>query len=124
MSSLLPDHNSRKLLGLLLLGLFVTACGGGDKDETAAPAADLPDNRQEVKDYYAARPEFFAFKTLADLPADLTWEDGMDLPELGSDDAIKGGLNTARFPTSRAPCGPSDQIPTARFAPGCWTTPP
>ena len=109
MSSLLPDHNSRKLLGLLLLGLFVTACGGGDKDETAAPAADLPDNRQEVKDYYAARPEFFAFKTLADLPADLTWEDGMDLPELGSDDAIKGGTEYSQisdFPRTLRTIGP------------------
>ena len=109
MSSLLPDHNSRKLLGLLLLGLFVTACGGGPQDETAAPAADLPDNRQEVKDYYAARPEFFAFKTLADLPADLTWEDGMDLPELGSDDAIKGGTEYSQisdFPRTLRTIGP------------------
>lgn len=107
MSSLLPDHNSRKLLGLLLFGLFVTACGGGD--ETAAPAADLPDNRQEVKDYYAARPEFFAFKTLADLPTDLTWEDGMDLPELGSDDAIKGGTEYSQisdFPRTLRTIGP------------------
>ena len=109
MSSLLPDHNSRKLLGLLLLGLFVTACGGGPQDETAAPAADLPDNRQEVKDYYAARPEFFAFKTLADLPADLAWEDGMDLPELGSDDAIKGGTEYSQisdFPRTLRTIGP------------------
>lgn len=34
---------------------------------------------------------FFRFKTAADLPADLEWEDGSDLPDLGSPAATKGG---------------------------------
>jgi microcin C transport system substrate-binding protein len=108
MSSFLPDRNSRTLLGMFLLGLLVTACGG-DKNEATTLAADQPDNRQEVKDYYAARPEFFTFKTLADLPADLAWEDGMDLPELGSDEAIKGGTEYSQisdFPRTLRTIGP------------------
>ncbi len=35
--------------------------------------------------------KFFQFKTPADLPAGLVWEDGSDLPDLGSPDAKKGG---------------------------------
>ena len=34
---------------------------------------------------------FFQFKTLADLPTDLTWEDGQDLADIGSPEATKGG---------------------------------
>jgi len=36
-------------------------------------------------------PKTFEFKTIEDLPADLVWEDGMDLPEFGSPKAKKGG---------------------------------
>jgi microcin C transport system substrate-binding protein len=34
---------------------------------------------------------YFEFKTIADLPQDLEWDDGMDLPDLGDPNAIKGG---------------------------------
>ena len=33
-------------------------------------------------------PKFFQFKNLEDLPTDLAWEDGSDLPEIGSPKAI------------------------------------
>lgn len=35
--------------------------------------------------------KFFQFKTPADVPADLLWEDGSDLPDIGSPNAKKGG---------------------------------
>ena len=35
--------------------------------------------------------KFFQFRTPADLPADLEWQDGQDLPDLGSPEAKKGG---------------------------------
>jgi len=46
------------LIGLLVL--FLTACGGSGED---TPISDLeaPDNTQEVRDYYASKPEFFTF---------------------------------------------------------------
>lgn len=67
--------------------LFLTACGGSED----AVIEEVRDNTAEVEAYYAADPDFFSFKTLADLPVDLEWETGMHLPEIGSDDAIKGG---------------------------------
>lgn len=69
----------------VLLAVLLVACGGGAEEQ------DARDNTQEVLDYYAAYPDFFRFRTLADLPADLSWENGMDLPDLGSPLAIKGG---------------------------------
>lgn len=78
-----PIYGLMLTAGLLLL----TACG---KKEVVATAAKH-DARDEAKAYYAAHPEFFHFKTLAELPADLKWEDGSDLPEIGSPQAKKGG---------------------------------
>lgn len=50
-------------------------------------------SQEEVDQRIAAGefPKFFEFKTPADLPSDLEWEDGMDLPEIGSPEAKKGG---------------------------------
>ena len=36
--------------------------------------------------------EYFSFKTEADIPTDLVWEDGMDNPEIGDPRAVKGGV--------------------------------
>ncbi|MFM1894995.1 MAG: hypothetical protein RLZZ385_69, partial [Pseudomonadota bacterium] len=49
------------------------------------------DNSAEVEAYYAAHPDFFRFKTPADIPANLVWQNGNDLPEIGSPEAKKGG---------------------------------
>ena len=58
--------------------------------------------RQDAGDY-------FAFKTLADLPADLTWENGMEQPEIGDPKAKKGGTFTyyiTNFPPTVRQFGP------------------
>jgi microcin C transport system substrate-binding protein len=93
--------------------LLIPGCGDGGESFEAA------DNTEEVNEYYQtfkrvppelqARlnageiaqeefnremervPLFFQFRTLADLPDDLLWESGQELPEFGSPDAIKGG---------------------------------
>jgi len=93
-------------LGLLLAGslLLLGACA---KTEVAAKAKR--DARDEAKAYYAAHPEFFHFKTTADIPANLTWEDGSDLPEFADPAAKKGGtLNyyIADFPRTLRTVGP------------------
>lgn len=86
----------------------------GQEGETSEPTSvsetsEAPDNTQEVLDYYAAHPDFFIFATPADVPGDLAWENGSDLPEIGSPDAKKGGTWSARiqdFPRTLRLMGP------------------
>jgi microcin C transport system substrate-binding protein len=67
---------------------------------------------QEAVDARAAAGEFekfFQFKTPADIPADLEWEDGSDLPDIGSADAKKGGTlygSLSDFPRTLRLFGP------------------
>ena len=99
-------HVIRNLLFVLFLTSLLSACGGSDKVEEQAPTID---NTQEVLDYYAARPDFFSFKTIADLPTNLIWESGIDLPELGSEQATKGGTEYYQiqdFPRTLRRVGP------------------
>ncbi len=100
---------ARHLLSLVLapLALLFTACSGSKDD--AASSADARDNTAEVQAYYDAHPDFFVVKTPADLPADLVWEDGSDLPELGSPERIRGGTFNGRiqdFPRTLRTVGP------------------
>jgi microcin C transport system substrate-binding protein len=86
------------LAAVLLLG----ACGGKQTGEVV-------DNTAEVQAYYASKPEFFIFKTPADLPTDLEWENGADLPEIGSPNAKKGGtfnFYISDFPRTLRQLGP------------------
>jgi|UniRef100_UPI00404B906C microcin C transport system substrate-binding protein len=87
--------------GLLLL----SACG---KKETS-DGTPKHDARDDAKAFYAAHPEFFHQKTLADIPTDLKWDDGMDLPDLGSPEAKKGGMMSfwvQDFPRTLRTVGP------------------
>ena len=100
-------YNSRILL-ISLFVLFLTACGGSG-DDAATSELETPDNTQEVLDYYASNPEFFSYKTLADLPPSLTWENGEHLAEIGSPNAKKGGTEYTYiqdFPRTLRTVGP------------------
>ena len=95
------------IIGLLTL-LLLSACGGSPDDNQSA-AFPAIDNTEEVQAYYAERPDFFTFKTIADLPQDLTWENGDHLPEIGSPDAKKGGTEYVRlqdYPRTLRTVGP------------------
>ena len=95
-------------LMLLAVVLLLNACGGST-DEADAEAFEARDNTEEVQAYYAERPEFFTFKTLADLPTDLTWENGAHLAEVGSPNAVRGGTEYKRlqdFPRTLRTTGP------------------
>ena len=48
--------------------------------------SQLKTTRERLK-----KPEFFTFAQPGDVPQDLKWEDGMSEPEIGDDDAKKGG---------------------------------
>lgn len=103
--STMPIKNT---FGLLTIALVLASCGGPE-EEAQISAMPTRDNTQEVTDYYASKPDFFSFKTLADIPVDLEWENGMTLPEIGSPDAKKGGTEYGRlqdFPRTLRTTGP------------------
>ena len=118
-----------------VIGAFISGCGGGSKDDTAEfPPQDVT---AEVQEYYATykrvplefkaklasgavsqeefnstmekEPLFFSFKTLEDLPGDLLWENGMELEDIGSPNAVKGGTQYGAlqdFPRTLRRVGP------------------
>lgn len=80
---------------LILLGaVFLGSCS--DSDDTRFPPYD---NTQEVQDFWKSKPDFFQWKTIADLPPGLTWENGADVPEFGDPEAKKGGVFRDWHPT-------------------------
>ena len=75
-------------------------------------AVEKGDISQQEIDERTANGEFekfFQFKTSADIPTDLSWDDGSDLADLGSVEATKGGtlyLSLADFPRTLRLFGP------------------
>jgi microcin C transport system substrate-binding protein len=101
----------KKTLYCLFFSLCVAGCGESPKEstDTAARPDGLPGVTAEVEAYYAANPDFFSFKTPADLPTGLVWENNNHLPEIGSPDAVKGGTQNAAlqdFPRTLRTVGP------------------
>lgn len=101
---MLPAYRLMRTVLFGLTCLLLSACGDKPSDDAAAL-----DNTAEVEAYYAEHSDFFHFATPTDLPDTLVWEDGMDQPEIGSPDAIKGGTFHARladFPRTLRMTGP------------------
>lgn len=102
-----PIFTTLALCSAVVSSLLLSSCGGGggkgDSDPakgeneeggaTTENATHFPpqDITAEMEKYYQSKPDFFVFKTIADLPADLQWTDNGDLPEIGSPNAKKGG---------------------------------
>lgn len=87
--------------------LFLSGCG--ENGSGVAPLSDLPDQTALKEKWYQEHADFFVFAKPEDLPADLPWENGMDLPDLGSPEAIKGGVlhgAMADFPRTFRHLGP------------------
>ncbi len=98
----------RFLAGALFL-LLVAGCGESSEQSAQQEPVSRRDIMQEVTAYYGANPDFFGFKTAADVPADLVWEDGAHLPDIGSPEATKGGTQYGRlqdFPRTLRLVGP------------------
>ncbi|MGJ8676535.1 MAG: ABC transporter substrate-binding protein [Akkermansiaceae bacterium] len=57
------------------------------EEEFVKKEAELAELKVRLK-----APEYFSFKAIDDLPQDLDWETNWDEPELGSDEAKKGGV--------------------------------
>ncbi len=80
-------HLTRRLISISLAGICLSVLSHCSKKEEQA----VIDNTEEVLAYYKSKPDFFQFKTMDDLPRDLVWVDNMDLPDIGSPNAKKGG---------------------------------
>jgi microcin C transport system substrate-binding protein len=78
----------------VIASLGLGACSEG-VDERFPPY----DNTEEVKAFWESKPDFFQWKTAADLPPDLEWKSGEAVPELGDPRATKGGTFTYYHPT-------------------------
>ncbi|MCC5839745.1 MAG: ABC transporter substrate-binding protein [Opitutales bacterium] len=95
---------------LLMAGLpalvLVFLAGCSCSTQTTWPEEDIT---EEELAHYAANPDFFVYKTIDDLPADLPWTRNDHLPEIGSPKAIRGGTYRARiqdFPRTLRLYGP------------------
>ncbi len=95
-----------KILFLLPALLLASILGGCTPTDDRFPPYD---NSAEAAAYYHSRPEFFRNFTPEEIPSGLQWETGMDLPDIGSADALKGGTIRwfmSSFPPSLRPIGP------------------
>ncbi|EED35862.1 ABC-type oligopeptide transport system, periplasmic component [Luminiphilus syltensis NOR5-1B] len=96
---------------LLLVGLVsvMFGCGGGDSESESVSEESGPTLAERLDADYGENPEFYTFKTPADLRTDLVWENGADEPEVGSPLAKKGGTNYIHitdFPRTLRTVGP------------------
>lgn len=103
MSDRIPDFRGilRPLAGAAVLCLLA----GCTEVEEYPPY----DNTAEVQAYYESNPDFFTFASPEDIPSDLVWEAGLDQPEIGSEQAKKGGvmnLEIQNFPPTFRTFGP------------------
>ncbi|MEQ9462345.1 MAG: extracellular solute-binding protein [Haliea sp.] len=108
----------KKPLSTLFLASLILLLGGcgqaendgaGEATSAAAETATAAGVDAEVEAYYAANPDFFGFKTPADLPPDLEWTSNEHLPEIGSPEARKGGTQYGAlqdFPRTLRTVGP------------------
>ena len=85
MSIAFPLH--RLYLLALPACLGVLGLTGCSKKEVEA----VRDNTAEVEAFYKAHADFFTFAKPADLPANLEWKDGHEVPEFAAPEAKRGG---------------------------------
>jgi microcin C transport system substrate-binding protein len=91
--SVRTPHEPRRVRAPALQWLFLTVLAlgllsGCAKKETAVARRDIG---PEAEAYYKAHPDVFRFATPADLPKDLVWHDGSDVPEFSAPEAKRGG---------------------------------
>lgn len=124
---MMKTHGLKMLL--LIAAALLAACGGEpQRDAETGTGGDVAvrDVTPEVEAFYAANPELITFATPADIPADLVWEDGMDLPEIGSPEAKKGGTYyeyLEDFPPTLRTTGPDSNSSARSWISGFYSLP-
>lgn len=78
-----------RALVALLIPFFFTACG--KKDDTAAHDPNAPNMEADLARTIAEQSDFYLRKPVGEIPANLKWQDGSDLPEFADLNAKKGG---------------------------------
>src|SRR5690606_20083414 len=97
-----------KLGALAAAGAALPSCEGPSRQALVYPKARVPFS-EEMLEHFRRHPHFFKFATPDDLPTDLQWQDGSEVPEVGSPQAQKGGTYTyfvADFPRTLRYVGP------------------
>jgi len=84
---------SKYLMICLFLGAL-TAC-----DKAKVEDSSSYDNTEEVEAYYRDNPERFKFSTIEDLPENLIWQNGSELPVFSDPRAKRGGRLILRLRT-------------------------
>ncbi len=102
---------SRSAVLALLAGfaLFTAGCGKSSGPADKASDAGAPKMEADLERTLKEQPGFYVFKTPADLPAGLKWEDGSELPEFADPNAKKGGTFSyfiSDFPRTLRTIGP------------------
>ena len=94
---------------IFALVFLLAGCGSSGSNDAGETAPRTSADESVVEAYYASKPDFFAFKTVQDLPADLVWQNGDHLPDIGSPEAVKGGTQYEAiqdFPRTLRTAGP------------------
>lgn len=97
-----------KLGALAAVGAALPSCEGPSRQALVYPKERVPFS-EEMLEHFRRHPHFFKFATPDDLPTDLQWQDGSEVPEVGSPQAQKGGTYTyfvADFPRTLRYVGP------------------
>jgi microcin C transport system substrate-binding protein len=93
----MKTHPFHRLPVLFLLAAVLGLAGCGKKeavDAATAPSADgsaAPDMEADLARTLKEQADFYLFKTPADVPTGLVWQNGLDLPEFADPNAKKGG---------------------------------
>lgn len=94
---------------MLSVIIFTVLAGCSKKGGDSASRFEPYDNAQDIAEHFAKHADFFRFLSLGELPAELPWEDGLQLPEFSSPKAQKGGTLRSRiqdFPRTLRIIGP------------------
>jgi microcin C transport system substrate-binding protein len=91
---------------------ITTALTTAQGDAKALLEIQAEANRREIEkwDFRLGLGDFLKVGNLSEIPAGLTWENGMDQPEIGDPQAIKGGVlrrHISDFPPTIRPFGPN-----------------
>ncbi len=104
-SSPLPARTLLPLAGIAA-ALALVGCGGSKDEHTSADSGAM---EADLVRTVAEQPDFYLRKPITELPADLPWQDGSDLPEFANPDAPKGGTfynSIIDFPRTLRTIGP------------------
>jgi len=98
-----------RLTPTLATALLLAGCDGGSETASTADDPSVMVMEADLAATVAAQSDFYHRAPIAELPAELPWQDGSDLPEFADLNAIKGGAfhgSIHDFPRTLRTIGP------------------